>query len=57
MTCAFNLSVKNFNKLMQITKCLFFKPIIFRNTSLININKKLTKYKNTISKIYTYTPL
>ena len=57
MTCALNLSVKNFNKLMQITKCLFFRPIIFRNTSLININKKLTKYKNTISKIYTYTPL
>ena len=42
MTCTPNC-VRNFNKLMQINKCLSFKQIFFLNISLNNINKNLIK--------------
>jgi hypothetical protein len=57
MTCTPNC-VKNFNKLMQINKCLSFKQIFFLNISLNNIKKNLIKLKKIQSeKLKSYTPL
>jgi hypothetical protein len=57
MTCAPNC-VKNFSKLMQINKYLFFTQIIFLNISVNNINTNLIKYKKIQSeKLKSYTPL